>query len=714
MLRCSSLFSAFQILVLFGSAGLAANALGNENEINAVRLDQAPVIDGKLGDEVWKSVTIATGFGQVEPVSGAAPSERTEMRVFSTARALYIGVRCFDSEPGKVLAKDRRRDSPGRGDDRVRMVFDTFGQAKNGYYFAVAGGGGKADGVVRSGGRPDLTWDTIWSVETSRDEEGWVAEFEIPFRSLAFDVNCTSWGFNVEREIRRKHEKLRWVSPTRLRSMWTLQGLGKLTGLNNLDTGIGLDVRPTLLARYRSETGNGSSIGLEPSIDGFYRLTPSLTATWTWKTDFAETDVDDRQINTSRFPLFFPEKRSFFLEDAKNFRFGGIRRSPLPFHSRTIGLASDGSRVPIEFGGKLTGKSGKWNLGLLGVQLDGTDELDPDEVYVGRVSYDVLDESSVGGIFTLGDPHSNGDAQTYGLDFELKNSSLGELKEGRIRGWLMGTEEEKQDYGWGLSAVYPNKPLYAMASWQRLGEDLDPAVGFIRRPGIHEFFGMLSYELYPEGKFLNEVDFDFKTQVETDLDLKALSEDNELESEFELESGDRAEFAISRRRELFEKDFEIFDDIVIPAGNFNYWRGRASMSTAPSRGWYAFAGTNFGGYPDGEKLGINGKIGWQPSPSFSLNFGADVDWFELEDGEFETLILNSSVRFTPTTKISISSRVQFDTASGQLGLNSRLRWMVTPASDIYLVFNQGFRRFDDRFDRTNTEAVAKVGWTFRF
>ncbi len=701
--------------VLFLCTDSSSYALGKDHEIKVVRLETGAVIDGDLGDDVWKSAAITGGFGQVEPVSGAAPSEKTEMRIFSTASALYIGVRCYDSEPDQVLARDRRRDSPGRGDDRVSMVLDTFGQAKNGYYFAVAGGGGKADGVVRSGGKPDLTWDTIWSVETSRDEKGWVAEFEIPFRSLAFDENRSSWGFNVEREIRRKHEKLRWVSPTRLRSMWTLKGLGKLTGLNNLDTGIGIDVRPTLVTRYRSKSGGEESqFGLEPSLDGFYRLTPSLTATWTWKTDFAETDVDDRQINTTRFPLFFPEKRSFFLEDAKNFRFGGIVRSPLPFHSRTIGLASNGSRVPIEFGGKLTGKAGKWNLGLLGVQLDGTDVLDPDEVYVGRVSYDILDESSVGGIFTLGDPRSNGDAQTYGLDFELKNSALGEMKEGRLRGWVMGTEDEQEDYGWGLTAVYPNKPLYARVGWQRLGEDLDPAVGFIRRPGIHEFYGFLSYELYPEGDFLNEVDFDFKTQVDTDLDLKILSEENELEADVELESGDSAEFAVSMQRELFEREFEIYDGIVIPADDYHYWRGRASISTAPARGWYASAGTNLGGYPDGNKVGVSGKLGWIPSPSFSMSAGADVDWFELEGGEFETLILNSSVRLTPTAKISISSRVQFDTVSSQLGLNSRLRWMVTPASDIYLVFNQGFRRFDDRFDRTSTEAVAKVGWTFRF
>ncbi len=237
MYRHSVIFLPFPLLFLFVAIGLSTNASGNDSEINVIRLEQGAIIDGKLDDEAWKSAAVVSGFGQVEPVSGAAPSEHTVMRVFSTASALYIGVRCFDSEPGKMLARDRRRDSPGRGDDRVRMVFDTFEQAKNGYYFAVAGGGGKADGVVRSGGRPDLTWDTIWSVETSQDDEGWVAEFEIPFRSLAFDVNRTSWGFNVEREIRRKHEKLRWVSPTRLRSMWTLQGLGKLTGLKDLDMG---------------------------------------------------------------------------------------------------------------------------------------------------------------------------------------------------------------------------------------------------------------------------------------------------------------------------------------------------------------------------------------------------------------------------------------------------------------------------------------------
>lgn len=686
-------------------------------EIEVPRLENGTKIDGILDEEQWDMAASISDFTQVEPVSMGEPSQRTELRVFSTSKALYLGILCFDSEPDKILAKERRRDNPGRGDDRIRFVFDTFGRGIDGYYFGVAGGGGKADGVVRSGGRPDLTWDTIWDCDTSKDSKGWYAEIEIPFRSLAFDKSKTVWNFNVEREIRRDHEKVRWASPTRLRSMWTLQGLGKLKGLENLDTGIGLDFKPTLLGRYRSTDESGSDFDFEPSFDAFYRITPSLTATMTWQTDFAETDVDDRQVNTTRFPLFFPEKRAFFLEDAEKFRFGGIMRSPLPFHSRTIGLDSKGNRVPIQLGAKITGKEDKWNIGLLGVRLEETDSLAKDDVYVGRVSYDLFEESSVGAIFTLGDPRSNEEAETVGVDFELKDSSFREQKTGIIRGWAMRTDTEKGDGdGWGLTAIYPNKPLYARLTVQRVGEDLDPAAGFLRRPGIYEWWSFLGYEIYPDTDLINEIDFDLKTHIDTDFDSNALTEEIELETDFEMASGDFIEVGIKRERELFEEDFEIYDNIIVPEGDYSYWRARAGIMTAQSRGIYFTAGTDLGArdFLDGTKYGLNGSIGWQPSPTFSMDLGTEMDWYDLEGGEFEALIVNGSIRYTPTKKLSFSTRVQFDTVSDELGLNSRIRWMVNPSSDVYLVFNQGYRRFDDRFDRTLTEGVVKAGWTFRF
>ena len=197
------------IIVLLGlSFKQAIVAQEGSYEISVPRLQESVKIDGVLNEEVWNSAASFSNFSQVEPKSFAKPSQKTEVRVFSTSSALYIGVKCFDTEPDKILYKERRRDNPGRGDDRVRIAFDTFGRGTNYYYFGVAGGGGKADGVVKAGSRPDLTWDTIWDCDTSLDSEGWYVEFEIPFRSLAFDKNNSVWGFNIEREIRRNNEKL--------------------------------------------------------------------------------------------------------------------------------------------------------------------------------------------------------------------------------------------------------------------------------------------------------------------------------------------------------------------------------------------------------------------------------------------------------------------------------------------------------------------------
>ena len=710
-------YLGFFLFMLVLIDAMANEELTDSYEITVPRLQEGVKIDGIMNEDIWNSAASFSNFSQVEPNSFAKPSQRTEVRVFSTKRALYVGVKCFDNEPDKILAKERRRDNPGRGDDRVRLAFDTFGRGTNYYYFGVAGGGGKSDGVVKAGSRPDLTWDTIWDCDTSVDSKGWYVEFEIPFRSLSFDNSKSEWGFNIEREIRRDHEKVRWASPTRLRSMWTLQGLGKLKGLNDIEKGIGLDIRPTLLGRYSSTDKAESDFDLEPSFDAFYRLTPSLTATMTWKTDFAETDVDERQVNTTRFPLFFPEKRAFFLEDAEKFGFGGISRSPLPFHSRTIGLDTNGNRVPILMGSKITGKQGNWNIGLLGVGLEETNDLVSDEVYVGRVSYDIFDESSIGGIFTLGDPRSNGDAETIGLDFDLKDSSFINDNIGIFRGWVMNTDTDKgDDYGWGLTAMYPNKPLWGRVTVQRVGEELDPAVGFLRRPGIYELWSFISYETYPKTELINEIDFDLQTHIDTDLDLMALTEEIELETEIEFSSGDFLEVSLRRERELFNEEFEIYDDIIIEEGDYDYWRARAELGTAQSRGVYFSVGTDLGltDYLDGTRYGAHGRVGWHPSPSISMEIGSNIRWYDLKNGEFETVIVDGSIRFTPTKKLAITTRVQFDTVSDELGINSRVRWMLNPASDVYLVFNQGFRRFDDRFDRTLTEGVVKAGWTFRF
>lgn len=687
--------------------------------VTPARVESKPVIDGRLNEEVWGRAAKMTDFWQVEPREGEPPTERTEVRLIRTDEALYLGITCFDGTPGGVLARDRRRDSSGGADDRLRIVIDPFARGTEGYFFGIAAGGSLADGITRKGNRPGMEWDCIWEVKTQVTADGWVAEVEIPFRSLSFKPDQTSWGFNVERVIRRKEEKLRWASATRQKSLYAMEGAGLMTGMENLKTGLGLDVRPSAVARWLDSEDGSEDFEIEPSLDLFYRITPSLTATLTWQTDFANTEVDERVVNTTRFPIFFPEKRAFFLEDARYFRFGGIQRSPLPFHSRTIGLSGAGERVPIEAGGKLTGKIGKWNIGLLGVGLEGLEDLQSDEVFAGRLSYDLFEESNIGAIVTDGDPRGNGPARTYGLDFQLKNSQLfgKESKTGELIGWVMQTENDGvDDYGWGLTGIYPNNPLYMRVGIQRIGEDLDPAMGFVRRPGIYEFTSFFSYELEPGSPSWSEVDFDFSAGFDADLDWEVLSEEYEFDVTFARRGGGEFKVGVAHDREVFLEDFEISDGVIVPVGDYRYTHVFGGIETPSSWRWGAELEISAGEFLGGQRQGVELELVWKPNPDWTTRVTMANDWHQLPGGDFHTLVVNTALDWTPTTNLLLTGDLQYDNVSEEIGINGRVRWTVKPGSDVYFVVNQSLARVgpERRFESTTTEAVAKVGWTWRF
>ena len=707
----------WKILVMFFS--FSACLMEGRPSITPFRIEEKPTIDGVLNEEQWKRAVTISDLGQVEPREGETPTEKTEVLVMRTDEALYLGVRCFDKTPSGVLARDRRRDSTGSSDDRIRIVIDPFARGTEGYFFGVAGGGALGDGIVRSGNRPEMEWDCIWDAKTQVTADGWVVEVEIPFRSLSFKPDQTAWGFNVERVIRRKEETLRWASATRKKSLYAMEGAGLITGMTNLKTGLGLDVRPSVVGRWREDEDGSDSFHLDPSMDLFYRITPSLTATWTWQTDFADTEVDERIVNTTRFPTFFPEKRAFFLEDARYFRFGGIRRSPLPFHSRTIGLSEDGEQVPIQMGAKITGKVGKWNIGALGVGLEDEGMLDSDQVFAGRLTYDLFGESTVGAIVTDGDPQGNLSSRTYGLDFHLKDSNfLGrEATTGELLGWYMQTENEGvDDYGWGLTAIYPNKPWYMRVGLQRVGEDLDPAMGFVRRPGIYEYTSFFSYEFEPEGSMWNEIDYDFSIGFDADLDWEILSEEYEFDVAFERRGGGEFNVGVLHEREKFLEDFEISDGVIIPEGDYRYTRLFGGIETPSSWKWGAGVNVSAGEYLGGQRQGVDLNVFWKPNPRWAARIFASNAWYQLPGGDFDTLVVNSSVQWTPTTNLLVTGDLQYDNVSEEIGLNGRVRWTVQPGSDVYFVVNQSLAKVgpERRYESIGREVVAKAGWTWRF
>ncbi|MHC4220183.1 MAG: carbohydrate binding family 9 domain-containing protein, partial [Planctomycetota bacterium] len=368
-------------------------------QVEIVRTETPPTIDGVLDEPMWGQAAVIDNLTQVEPLEGVAPTRQTEIRILFDDQLIYFGVRCFDPEPDRIVARQLGRDGSLDSDDRVELVIDPIFDRRSGFFFATNPVSARLDGLVVNNRQIDIEWDGIWYAKSSIDDQGWVAEFAIPFQTISFNPKTTRWGFNLERVVRRDREVSRWSGPSRNLEIQSVANAGVLEGIRDITQGLGLDVKPYAKGTY--EHGPTSDdFSVTGGADLFYKLTPAITLTLTFNTDFAETEVDERQVNLTRFPLFFPEKRDFFLQDAGIFRFGGIRRNPLPYQSRRIGLDENGLPVRILAGAKVTGRQSGWNLGFLTTYMDNTPTVDHKLLSVARVSRDVLDESAVGFIAT--------------------------------------------------------------------------------------------------------------------------------------------------------------------------------------------------------------------------------------------------------------------------------------------------------------------------
>lgn len=673
-----------------------------------------PVIDGRLDDLCWQSAAVIREFTQVEPREGARPTEQTEVRLVYDRDFLYAAVHCFDSEPKKIVATQLGQDSAIGSDDTVSLVFDTYGRRREGYLFILNPIGAKLDALLGPGGTR-TEWDTIWEGAARIVEDGWVAEFAIPFKSLSFGPAGTAWGFNVERVVRRKRESSRWASPFKNKAVESLPDAGLIEGLTTLRKGVGLDLLPFMVARYREEQG-GDGFEFQPGIDIFYRITPSLTAALTVNTDFAETEVDDRRLNLTRFPLFFPEKRDFFLQDAGIFSFGA-GNTPLPFFSRRIGLGPSGEPVDIVAGGKITGRVGDLNVGLLNTQVDSTRGVPGKNLSVARLSYGVFRESDVGAIFTYGDPTADRDNYLVGADFNYKNTNFWENNAISAHGWAMGTGSpgaSGPQMAFGGALVYPNEPVRVDAYVAQIDRDFNPAMGFVKRRGIREYGGSVRYRWRPEG-YLRTIDVEASPYVVTNLQ-------NTVETEFwtiprvtiQNQPGDSLSAGFVYEREQLFAPFEINPGVVIPPGDYGFSRFSANLSSATGRPVSVSSSFGFGEFYDGTALQYGAGIEWRVSRHLFLAGGWEMNEIELPAGSFTASVASTKLNIAFTPRLSWNTVAQYDNISDTFGINSRIRWIVRPGSDVFLVFNKGFNVEDGRFRSLTTDVVAKLVWTIRF
>ncbi len=437
----------------FAATAAAQSGLSSVKVVGVVPVSSPPVIDGRLDEAAWMTAGVIEDLTQIRPGDGAHPSERTEVYLLYDKDALYVGARMWDrGSPDQITANIMKQGSTLAEDDRIAIVIDPFNTGRNGYRFEVNANGVRND-MLYQNNQIQAEWTVIWEAAATTGAGSWIAEFAIPFKSIPFNPAIQDWGFNVSRAIRRRGEEAVWVSRNRT---FNPSIVGTATGLRNLDQGVGLDIVPGFsLTNRKSYVNAGTDNETDPSLDVYYRITPALSGSLTFNTDFSATEVDDRQVNLTRFNLFFPEKRDFFLNDADLFEFGrlglagfsqnlrsvtrGAQENGRPFFSRRIGLSPLGSPVDLEYGGKLSGRVGRFTIGTLAVRQDEFmpptgSVIDPTTAVVARATMDVLAQSSVGVIATSGNPTSNADNSVIGADFLYLNTRLAASPHARSSG----------------------------------------------------------------------------------------------------------------------------------------------------------------------------------------------------------------------------------------------------------------------------------------
>ena len=682
-------------------------------------------IDGLLDESDWKNAPVLDDFLTTEPVEKGAPSSATMVRVIASEKYVLIGIECKDSNPNEIVRFAKIRDANLNNEDHIKVVLDPFLDGQSGYIFAVNAYGARYDALVSNRGESEnKDWDTIWEARVTINETGWTAEIRIPIQSIYFEKGLTNWGFNVERRIQRFQETIRWANVQR--DQWFIQTsrAGLLTNLPKFNYGFGMNVRPSLVGKLtKNGDGEPSKFELEPSLDASQRLSPNVLATVTINTDFAETEVDTRQTNLTRFPLFFPEKRTFFLEgsDIFEFGFGTGSRTALPFFSRRIGLYED-NEVPILAGAKLNGRIGKTAFAGLGVntksfESDGQ-SYDATTMGVMRVRQNVFEESSVGVIASVGDPLSRNGSWMSGVDFTYQTTRFKGDKNFIAGAWALYTDREDlldDKSAFGFKIDYPNDIWDASLTYSRIGDEFDPSLGFVPRKGVHYLQTGTSFNPRPRWHWVRQMRHQlFITYI------KGLDGNWQSYSIFtapinwQLESGDNIEINVRPTGENILEPFEIDENVIIPAGEYHFMRYRLEGKFAAKRRLNGQASWWFGSFYGGSLDEIELKLNWNPSSLLGFEFDSKRNIGRLPWGDFDQTLIGSRVRFNVNSDLQLNSYLQYDTVSKNLGVNVRIHWIFSPLGDAILVFNQNtINDVTENWVLQNQQILLKVRYNFR-
>ena len=726
MLQCSDLIGPSA-----RAQGTELDSFEDRRVVTAVRLEPGESIDvdGRLDEPLWQRIQPATDFRQLDPDNGEPATQRTEVRIAFNDNSLYLGVNCFDSDPEGMRGNTMQRDGTLGGDDRFQFILDTFLDGRTAYFFALNPSGAMVDSTVLPGGRQERSWDGIWNARVERTDKGWFAEIEIPFRTINFDPNAPAWGINFLRTVRRRNEDSHWNGFSRNYTLRSVSNAGLLVGLSEISQGVGLDVRPYLIGSMSSapEIGRpGDTFTGDLGGDVIYNLTPNLRANFTINTDFAETEVDDRQVNLTRFPLRFPEKRDFFLEGSNFFNLSGFDDA---FFSRRIGL-NQGRPQRIDYGAKLTGQIGNQDVGALQVRTGEKDGVHGEDFTVVRVRRRFMSASHFGMIYTRRALRSSNiidptgptapDLHTAGFDFRMATPRFGGNRNLEFESHYVFTSNpdgtgRSGRYGVGIS--YPNDRLAASARFTETQRNFKPAVGFISRTGTKTLNGSFQFRPRLNDRWIRRFTFGAEYTGTTDPANFMLTREVEL-TLFRADSqfGDFVAFQVLPQFERLEEDFRMQgDEIVLPAG-----------------GEYSFTQYEINGeMAQGRRISFRGNLRWGNyftgsrrdfSPGFAVRLVTGVlvdvnsEWNRIEQsgGSFSTSVFRTSISSQLSPWISLASTAQYDTVSRVFGWQARFHWVPRPGNDLYFVYTHNWLNDPAGIRTIDRRAASKIVYTHRF
>jgi hypothetical protein len=714
--------------------------------VRAVRVAQPLQIDGALDEALYREVPSMSEFIQVEPDGGQPATERTETWIAFDDDNVYVSFKVWDSQMETLIATEMRRDSNNnwQGNDLVSFIFDTFYDRRSSFTFTMNPLGGRSDGTMVNDRQYSSDWNPVWEMKPGRFDGGWAVEAAIPFKSLRYRPGIAQiWGFNAMRVKRAKNEisTLTLVPPARGQSGFQqAQFAASLVGIEAPRAGANMDIKPYAISSVTTDQLAAPRVVNHPEaeagLDLKYGVTQGLVADLTINTDFAQVEADEQQINLTRFSLFFPEKRDFFLENQGTFSFGGVpinsaggnfgggfigsggSDAPIMFYSRRIGL-NEGQEVPLNAGGRLTGRAGKYSVGLLNIQTGEEAQTGARDTNfsVVRLKRDVLRRSSVGVMFTNRTKSTvgTGGNQSYGLDgtFAFYENLQINTYWARTETEGLGSEGNTSYRG---QLDYSGDRYTVQVERLKIGDNFNPEVGFLRRDDMVRDYARFKFSPRPRNRSaIRKYVYDGAIEYIENGAGRLETRERALEFALEFQNADRFTVNYTNSYEYLPAPFPIGGGVILPIGSYDFDTFRIGYNLAQQRVVSANLTAEFGTFYNGHKTTISAARGRVPitnqlsvEPTYSINY------VSLVEGEFTTHLVGSRVTYSMTPLMFVSALIQFNSGIGAVSTNARFRWEYQPGSELFVVYNEERNTMTQSFPSLNNRAfIVKINRLFR-